>query len=249
MDEIVVTHQPRKMLYDDGTEETSLVEPILSIAEEEDILVPKVFDRLSRVRLHHEWMTESYDSGSYRYLHYTAYGGDGIKVFDGQIETVYDSELKWCLHCWPSTVRIRLADTNGTDILVIALTGRLRAHPIDTAELRLPCGHLLATVKWNMPWFEVYDMDDERALMMKWPRCIICSLSGEYRILTGDGKTELGTMDASYTVLGPKWSGEEVLNTYVPEMLDPRMKAAWVSLMFLLKLGAGGREYAKIVAS
>lgn len=57
MDEIVVTHQPRKMLYDDGTEETSLVEPILSIAEEEDILVPKVFDRLSRVRLHHEWMT------------------------------------------------------------------------------------------------------------------------------------------------------------------------------------------------
>ena len=30
-------------------------------------------------------LTESYGSGSYRYHHYSAYGGDGLKVFNAQI--------------------------------------------------------------------------------------------------------------------------------------------------------------------
>ena len=31
--------------------------------------------------------------------------------------------------------------------------------------------------------------------------------------MAGDGKTPLGTVDASYTPLGPQWRGDEVLHT------------------------------------
>ena len=63
-------------------------------------------------------------------------------------ETAYDTQLAWCLRCWPRAVRVRLSDVAGADVLLIQLTGRLGAHPIDTADLCLPCGHRFATLKW-----------------------------------------------------------------------------------------------------